>query len=195
MGDEGASPRELLLEACRRNNTELLSEVIKSYSSAERTAQLLNTATDGVGSYCLHIAASYGSYEVLDALLDQEGLEVDPVDRLEADTPLHKAVRFVNGLSKSEWEAGGSLVELLLDAGADPRVHFQTALRILTELLQNGRIRNKAKLKPMELVDPRNTELRGVLQKGEFAIMAGNDVVDEDDEADGGPTGSASDSD
>lgn len=59
--------------------------------------------------------------EVLDTLLDQEGLEVDPIDRLEADTPLHKAVRFVNGLSKSEWEAGGSLVELLLDAGADPR--------------------------------------------------------------------------
>lgn len=59
--------------------------------------------------------------EVLDTLLDQEGLEVDPKDRLEADTPLHKAVRFVNALSKPDWEAGGSLVELLLDAGADPR--------------------------------------------------------------------------
>jgi hypothetical protein len=58
---------------------------------------------------------------VLDLLLDQEGLEVDPIDRLEADTPLHKAVRFVNGLAKSEWEIGASLVELLLDAGADPR--------------------------------------------------------------------------
>ena len=62
-----------------------------------------------------------GADEVLDTLLDQEGLEVDPVDRLEADIPLHKAVRFVNGLSKEEWEAGASLVELLLDAGADPR--------------------------------------------------------------------------
>lgn len=59
--------------------------------------------------------------EVLDLLLDQEGLEVDPVDRLEADTPLHKAVRFVNGLSRTDWEAGSSIVELLLDAGADPR--------------------------------------------------------------------------
>lgn len=58
---------------------------------------------------------------MLDLLLDQEGLEVDPIDRLEADTPLHKAVRFVNGLSKSDWEAGSSLIELLLDAGADPR--------------------------------------------------------------------------
>ena len=55
-------------------------------------------------------------------LLDQEGLEVDPIDRLELDTPLHKAVRFINGLSKAEWEAGASIVELLLDAGADPRL-------------------------------------------------------------------------
>ena len=59
--------------------------------------------------------------DILDALLDQEGLEVDPVDRLEGDTPLHTAVRYVNGLSKEEWEAGSSIPELLLDAGADPR--------------------------------------------------------------------------
>ena len=62
-----------------------------------------------------------GLDEVLDILLDQEGLEVDPVDRLERDIPLHKAVRFVNGLAKEEWGAGAGVVELLLDAGADPR--------------------------------------------------------------------------
>lgn len=56
----------------------------------------------------------------------------------------------------------------------------------------NNRIRNKAKLKAQELVDPRNTALRNILQKAEFAIMAGDDVVDEDDN---GATGSASDSD
>ena len=54
-------------------------------------------------------------------LLDQEGLEVDPVDRLEGDTPLHKSVRYTNGLSRLDWEAGKSIVELLLDAGGDPR--------------------------------------------------------------------------
>ena len=59
--------------------------------------------------------------EVLDSLLDQEGLEVDPIDRLEGDSPLHKAVRFVNSLEKKDWTSGGSLVELLLDAGADPK--------------------------------------------------------------------------
>ena len=140
-------------------------------------------------------------------LLDQEGLEVDPLDRLEGDTPLHKAVRFVNGLPKGDWEEAKAMVELLLDAGADPRsVPSRSNLlsriavvahdscprqRILADT--RCRIRNKAKLKPFELVDPRNTELRGILQKAEFAMMAGDDVVD-DEEDEQGPTGSASDS-
>ena len=59
--------------------------------------------------------------EVLDHLLDQEGLEVDPLDRMDGDTPLHKAVRFVNKLDREEWPSGTALVELLIDAGADPR--------------------------------------------------------------------------
>lgn len=46
----------------------------------------------------------------------------------------------------------------------------------------------------MELVDPRNTDLRSLLQKAEFAQQAGNDVV-VDDNADEGPTGSGSESD
>lgn len=58
---------------------------------------------------------------MLDHLLDQEGLEVDPLDRMDGDTPLHKAVRFVNKLDKNEWHSGAAFVELLVDAGADPR--------------------------------------------------------------------------
>ncbi|KAJ4307510.1 hypothetical protein N0V94_009705 [Neodidymelliopsis sp. IMI 364377] len=179
MADEdGASPRELLLEACRRNNTSLLEETIADLASAaskagkqaaEHVAQVLNNARDGVGNGCLHVAATYGSY----ILLDQEGLEIDEIDRMEADTPLHKAVRYVNSLSKPDWPAGTPVVDILLDAGCDPR------------------IRNKAKLKPVELVDPRNGELRELLRKGEVAMMMGGDVVEDDE----GPTGSASDSD
>ena len=66
--------------------------------------------------------------EVLDRLLDQEGLEVDPIDRLEGDTPLHKAVRFTNDQAQENWAHGSSLVELLLDAGADPRSARSSAL-------------------------------------------------------------------
>ena len=47
---------------------------------------------------------------------------MDPTDRLEGDTPLHKAARFTNELSRQDWEAGKAIVELLLDAGADPRL-------------------------------------------------------------------------
>jgi len=183
--EEGASPRELILEACRRNNTSLLEETIADLASeakkngkksAVHVAEVLNKSFDGVGNGCLHLAATYGSYEVLDVLLDQEGLEIDEVDRMERDTPLHKAVRYVNSLSQDAWApVGHPIVDILLDAGCDPR------------------IRNKAKLKPVELVDPRNKELRNILQKGEFAMMAGDDVVADDD--DDGPTGSASDSD
>lgn len=54
-------------------------------------------------------------------LLDQEGVEIDLKERREEDTCLHKGVRYVNELSKEEWEDGGRVVEILLDAGCDPR--------------------------------------------------------------------------
>ncbi|GIZ39311.1 hypothetical protein CKM354_000269800 [Cercospora kikuchii] len=176
--DEGASPKELLLEACRRNNTTLLSEVFSGSSlnsNADAIAKFLNTTTDALGASALHVAATYGSYEVLDMILDQEGVEIDGQDRREGDTPLHSAVRFSNGCSQEEWEHGRAVVDILVDAGCDPR------------------IRNKAKLKPIDLVDPRNTELRTALQKAELTTVASSDLVDED--ADDGHDGPGSDSD
>ena len=122
--DEGASPKELLLEACRRNNTTLLSEVFEGTSlksNADAIAKFLNTTTDALGGSALHVAAQYGSYEVLDAILDQEGVEIDGQDRREGDTPLHSAVRFSNGLNKEEWDHGKAVVDILVDAGCDPR--------------------------------------------------------------------------
>lgn len=96
---------------------------------------------------------------------------------MELDTPLHKAVRYVNTLDKVDWDHGIQIVDILLDAGCDPR------------------IRNKAKLKAVELADPRNDGLRAGLRKGEFALMAGDDVVDDDDEGEQRGTGSGSESD
>ncbi|QDS73546.1 hypothetical protein FKW77_000360 [Venturia effusa] len=180
MADEGASPAELVLEACRRNNIDLLQEVFDTITKADKKgapikiARLLNTARDGIGNGVLHLAASRGNYEILDLLLDQEGLEIDELDRLEKDTPLHKAIRYVNTLDKSDWDHGHGIVDILLDAGCDPR------------------IKNGAKLKAVELADPRNEVLRGLLRRAEFNIMAGNDVVVEDDAA-GAGSGSESD--
>lgn len=59
--------------------------------------------------------------EVLDLLLDQEGVEIDELDRMEADTPLHKAVRYTNELDRKDWKVGQEIVDILLDAGCDPR--------------------------------------------------------------------------
>jgi len=179
MADEGASPRELVLEACRRNNTDLLQEVFDSFAKkSPKTAEaeiatLLNTARDGIGNGVLHVAASNGNYEVLDLLLDQSQIHIDEPSRLEADTPLHKAIRYVNSLDKADWEHGYQIVDILLDAGCDPR------------------IRNQAKLKPLELADPRNDGLRNMLRRAEYSMMAGNDVVEEDEGGEGG--GSESD--
>ena len=58
---------------------------------------------------------------MLEELLDQEDVEVDPIDRMEGDSPLHKAVRYVNKQNKGDWANAAPLVELLIEAGADPR--------------------------------------------------------------------------
>lgn len=54
-------------------------------------------------------------------LLDQEGLEIDNFDRLEKDTPLHKAVRYANEIGPDRSDEGLRVVDILLDAGCDPR--------------------------------------------------------------------------
>lgn len=121
--DEGAKPAEILIEACRRNNPSLLHSIFTSnlHSHPQAIAKFLNTATDPLGSSALHIAALNGSYEVLDVLLDQEGVEIDGTERREGDTCLHKAVRFVNSTGKEEWERAAGVVDILVDAGCDPR--------------------------------------------------------------------------
>jgi hypothetical protein len=56
-------------------------------------------------------------------------LEIDELDRMEKDTPLHKAVRYTNSLDKADWLVGHSVVDILIDAGCDPRYVFSRALQ------------------------------------------------------------------
>lgn len=53
-------------------------------------------------------------------------------------------------------------------------------------ILREYRIRNNAKLKPIDLVDPRHVELRSALQKAELELLAGEDAIQEDDDDDDG---------
>lgn len=163
---EGAKPGELLIEAARRNNTDLLQEVIDSAGSAEKAAILLNETKTVLGNYIYHEAALRGNYDIIDMLLDQDGFECDPINRTDGDTPLHSAVRYINTLptSSDNTEFASGLIEMMIDAGSDPR------------------IRNKAQLTPAQLVDPTNTELRRQLQDAiEIAQNAGDFVVADDE--------------
>lgn len=179
MSDDGATPKELLLESCRRNNTALLNDLLSEpplSSDPAKIAHFLNTTTDTLGASGLHVAAQYGAYDILDTILDQEGVEIDHKDKREGDTCLHTAVRYVNGLGAGEWEGEGkALVEILVDAGCDPSA------------------RNKARLRPVDLLDPRNKVVRTVLQRAEVQFMAGGDVVNEDEDAGANGPGSESD--
>jgi ankyrin repeat protein len=187
---KGASFSEQILEAARFNNTELLGEVLERITAASSASQqdpqdpqdpqsaaaaiakAINESRDALGSTALHIASHRGNYEVLDILLDQTGVEVDPHNRLDGDTPLHLAVRYAT----EEPEHGAFIVEELVDAGADV-----TAL-------------NNGGLKPVDLVSktPESDNLLQLLQSAEFALVAEREAAKHDqlvheEEQDEGP--------
>lgn len=137
---------------------DLLHEVLESRSDPE-IAALLNGTTTVMGNHLYHEAALRGNYEVIDALLDMPDFECDPVSRVEGDTPLHSAVRWINAEPDAQREFGDALVEMMLEAGSNPRA------------------RNKGGLTPLQLVDPRNEGLREVIRKHEYASLNQGDFV------------------
>ncbi|KAK6498490.1 hypothetical protein TWF481_011081 [Arthrobotrys musiformis] len=170
--EQGASPKELLFAACRSNNTDLLSEVLSQFTKDPEStdpeepkeeeskdeeedeetplSKFLNESRNSLGYTALHVAAKYGNPEILDMLLDQEGLEVDPLSHMEGDTPLHVAAQYTS----EDPEAGGYLIHLLVDAGADPR------------------LKNNGQQKPIDLVDPTSPEIRTYLSEAEAEAEA-----------------------
>lgn len=59
---QGASTKELLIEACRRNNTDLLTEIIEGCAGGDdEVARLLNETTTVMGNHLYHEAASQGN--------------------------------------------------------------------------------------------------------------------------------------
>ena len=177
---QGASPAEVLIECCRTNNIDLFHSTIetlrKTFHSPEALAEHLNSIKTPIGLYLLHVCSQYRSPTVLDALLDVEGLECDPIYAREGDTPLHAAIRAVNQAGDEEdKEEATACVDMLVDAGCDLK------------------IKNKGGMRPVDLVDPRNEELKASLRNAQWTAMAGTDIVNMDEE-DEGPTGSASDS-
>ncbi|KAI8951815.1 ankyrin repeat protein [Xylaria longipes] len=160
---EGASVGEQLIEACRRNNVELLTEIIQNCKSDDEVSRLLNNTTSVMGNHLYHEAALQGNYEIIDMLLDQHEFECDPINRAEGDTPLHSAIRWINSEPPAQREFGNALVEMMLEAGSSTRT------------------KNKAKLTPYQLVDPRNVGLKELIQKHEYAALNAGDFVGADE--------------
>ncbi|KAI0125149.1 hypothetical protein BJ170DRAFT_490452 [Xylariales sp. AK1849] len=173
---EGASVKEQVIEACRRNNVELLTEIINNCKSETEISALMNTTTTVMGNHLYHEAALQGNYEIIDLLLDQPNFECDPLNRIEADTPLHSAIRWINSEPPAQREFGNALVEMMLEAGSNPRV------------------KNKAKLTAIQLVDPRNTALKELISKHEYASLNRGDFVDAADMGTGSGKGTATSS-
>ncbi|KAI1449004.1 hypothetical protein F5Y02DRAFT_246479 [Annulohypoxylon stygium] len=160
---EGASVKEQLIEACRRNNVDLLQEIISNCKNDDEISDLLNNTTTVMGNHLYHEAALQGNYEVIDLLLDQPNFECDPLSRSEGDTPLHSAIRWINSEPPAQRDFGNALVTMMLEAGSSTRA------------------RNKAKLTPIQLVDPRNVGLRDLIQKHEYAELNAGDFVNADE--------------
>lgn len=78
---------------------------------------------------------------------------------MERDTPLHSAVRWINSEPEAQREFGNALVDMMLEAGSNPRA------------------KNKGGLTAYQLVDPRNTGLRELIQKHEYAALNKGDFV------------------
>lgn len=156
---EGASVKEQVIEACRRNNVELLTEIIGNCKDDEEISALMNKTMTVMGNHLYHEAALQGHYEVIDLLLDQPDFECDPVNRADGDTPLHSAIRWINSEPPAQREFGNALVEMMLEAGSNPRV------------------KNKAKLTAYQLVDPTNKGLRELISKHEYSSLNQGDFV------------------
>ncbi|KAI9036860.1 ankyrin repeat-containing protein ANK1 [Aspergillus affinis] len=153
MADDGASPRELVVEACRRDQPHLIEQVLDGLEgkSNEQVAGFFNGVTDPLGNHALHICATYGSYDTMDSLFDIQYFECDPLTRLDKDTPLHVAVRFAN---EKDSELGLEMINMMCEAGCDPRV------------------RNKHGQKPADLVY-NNQEIKSALQRAEYVLAEG----------------------
>ncbi|KAF7302369.1 ANK-REP-REGION domain-containing protein [Mycena chlorophos] len=120
--EDGASNNERLLAAARDDNEEMLTEVFEQGGFDINFQDGLGNTGTAVAllstnlikpSAALHYAASLGSTDVLELILEHEECDVDPINRLEKATPLHLAVRI------EDPELRVLVVSSLLDAGAN----------------------------------------------------------------------------
>ncbi|KAF9125986.1 hypothetical protein BGW39_007008 [Mortierella sp. 14UC] len=109
--DDGASNNELLVAACKEDNLDMLETVL----SADASSFDINH-TDGLGNAALHYAARHGSTGCLEILLYYDGINVNVINRIEGDTPLHKAVVYPDP------EIALEMAQILVNGGASTKL-------------------------------------------------------------------------
>lgn len=154
-----ASPSERLIDASRRNNVDLFEEFVKEAKTPEMAIELINTAADPSGNTALHLAAKYGNYEVMDMMLDIEGVDVNVVSKMNGNTPLHYAVSY----SFEDPEYSLFLTNELINCGADPN------------------IKNKEGLKPIDIIGSSNDAIKEALEAAEYAAAFDAPIEDIED--------------
>ncbi|KAJ1951853.1 hypothetical protein GGI12_006387 [Dipsacomyces acuminosporus] len=153
MSDEGASNNEQLLAACKQDQSDFVQEILKDLKSVDVNC------CDGVGNTPLHYAAQTGSIDCVQLLVGVPGINPNIKNRMEQDTPLHKAAAL-----HDDPEEALEITKLLVSAGADPRII------------------NRLKQRPMDLTDAENTGVRRVLLQ---ATLARNMPHDEAEDSEG----------
>ncbi|KAI8083094.1 ankyrin repeat-containing domain protein [Halteromyces radiatus] len=151
----GASNNQLILAACRNDQDEWLNDLL-----AQGDFDI--SFTDDNGNTSLHYATKYGALACLELLVRVAGIHMNSKNAI-GDTPLHNAVQY-----KDDPEIALEMVNILLDAGANPRIE------------------NKNKDSPLSLVKDINNEdmndlLTSVLVEGDEEEEQEDDDDDEDD--------------
>ncbi|KAH3677282.1 hypothetical protein WICPIJ_008997 [Wickerhamomyces pijperi] len=214
---EGATPSEQLLESARRNNFELLQEIVDSKSSTPKELlQLIETTVDGVGNNALQLTAVFGSFEVMDLLLDtihdcvhevyadsEESKEAEAKEeakigellnkrnKLDGNTVLHLAVQ--NAIKSNEPEFGEFIVvEVLLKCAPILDVSIKNSLGEKAVDLITDELIEKAEDSDKELWEKIRMELLGAefsfgLDVQEVAAAAEEEEAGEADEGEASP--------
>nr|GAT51725.1 predicted protein [Mycena chlorophos] len=170
--EEGASNNERLLAAARDDNEEMLNEVFEQggfdINFQDGYGRCSSVDESHQASAALHYAASLGSTDVLELILEHEECDVDPINRLEKATPLHLAVRIEDS------ELRVLVVSSLLDAGADTRIKDKNGDTVVE-------------------VAAGDVEVLALIRKARAQAAVSPDDVASDDDASGSGSGSDDD--
>ncbi|KAG0321517.1 hypothetical protein BGZ99_003869 [Dissophora globulifera] len=108
--DQGARNNEILIEACKDDNLDMLEQVLSTDNYID-----INH-TDGLGNSALHYAVKYASIGCLEIFLYYDGINVNAINDVEGDTPLHKAA------AHADPEAALDMVQILVGKGASMKI-------------------------------------------------------------------------